>query len=117
MTNGFGTAVAKGVVWNTGKVFLRDRLLYQFNLQPEAGHRRPAFINLQQYYLEQYLQNRLREHPQVELRWRSKVVGVEPRSDGVLVEVDGPDGRYQVSAQYLLACDGSRSSIRAAMSG
>jgi len=105
-------AVAKGVVWNTGKVFLRDRLLYQFNLQPEAGHRRPAFINLQQYYLEQYLQNRLREHPQVELRWRSKVVGVEPRSDGVLVEVDGPDGRYQIAAQYLVACDGSRSSIR-----
>src|SRR3954468_4029141 len=105
-------AAAKGVVWNTGKVFLRDRLLYQFNLQPEPGHRRPAFINLQQYYLEQYLQDRLREQPELELRWRSKGVGVESRNDNVLVTIEGPEGRYQVAAQYLLACDGARSSIR-----
>ncbi len=105
-------AVAKGVVWNTGKVFLRDRLLYQFNLQPEAGHRRPAFINLQQYHLEQFLLERLQEHAEVELRWRSKVVAVKPHNDGVMVDVEGPDGAYQVHAQYVLACDGSRSPIR-----
>ena len=45
-------AVDKGVVWNVGKVFFRDRQLYQFDLLPESGHKRPAFINLQQYYLE-----------------------------------------------------------------
>src|ERR1700693_3177547 len=40
-------AVAKGVVWNRGKVFLRDRLLYAFDLLPESDHKHPAFINLQ----------------------------------------------------------------------
>jgi len=39
----------KGVGWNTGRVFLRDEEVYSFNLLAEAGHRRPAFINLQQY--------------------------------------------------------------------
>src|SRR5690349_18992697 len=43
--------VQTGVVWNLGKVLLRERMLYQFNLLPESGHKRPAFINLQQYYL------------------------------------------------------------------
>jgi 3-(3-hydroxy-phenyl)propionate hydroxylase len=105
-------AVAKGVVWNTGKVFLRDRLLYQFNLLPEAGHRRPAFINLQQYHLEQFLVDRLGEEPSVELRWRSKVVGVAPHADGVTVRIEGPDGVYDIQGEYLLACDGSRSPIR-----
>src|SRR5215470_13919182 len=47
--------VDKGVVWDVGKVFLRDRQLYEFHLQPESGYKRPAFINLKQYYLEQFL--------------------------------------------------------------
>jgi 3-(3-hydroxy-phenyl)propionate hydroxylase len=42
--------VDKGVVWSVGKIFHGDRQLYQFNLLPEEGHKRPAFINLQQYY-------------------------------------------------------------------
>ena len=51
-------AVAKGVTWQLGKVFHGTELLYQFNLLPEGGHKMPAFINLQQYYIEQYLYER-----------------------------------------------------------
>src|SRR6201995_4984701 len=47
--------VDKGVVWSVGKIFHADQLLYQFNLLPEVGHKRPAFINLQQFYAEAYL--------------------------------------------------------------
>jgi 3-(3-hydroxy-phenyl)propionate hydroxylase len=104
--------VARGVVWNTGKVFLRDRLLYEFNLLPDTEHRRPAFINLQQAYLEQFLLERLGDEPSVEMRWRSRVVAVKPSADGVAITVEGPDGAYDIQAQYLLACDGSRSPIR-----
>lgn len=50
--------VDKGVSWNVGKVFLRDEQVYQFDLLPEEGHERPAFINLQQYYCEAYLVER-----------------------------------------------------------
>src|SRR5690606_32857789 len=46
----------KGVSWNVGKVFFRGEQIWQFDLLPEPGHRRPAFINLQQYYVEGYLQ-------------------------------------------------------------
>jgi len=45
----------KGVVWNVGKVFYDEDLVYEFNLLPEEGHKIPAFINLQQYYFEEYL--------------------------------------------------------------
>ena len=47
--------VDKGVSWNVGKVFFHDELVYRFDLLPEAGHERPAFVNLQQYYVEGYL--------------------------------------------------------------
>jgi 3-(3-hydroxy-phenyl)propionate hydroxylase len=43
----------KGVSWKVGKVFFRDELVYQFDLLPEADHKMPAMINLQQYYLEE----------------------------------------------------------------
>jgi 3-(3-hydroxy-phenyl)propionate hydroxylase len=105
--------VDQGVVWNRGKVFLHDRLLYQFDLLPESGHKRPAFINLQQYYLEQFLIDRLAQSDEVETRWNHKVVGVDQHADHVLLTVEAPDGRYQVEGGYLLACDGSRSPIRA----
>ena len=42
--------VEKGVVWKVGKIFLKEELqVYEFDLLPEDGHKRPAFVNLQQY--------------------------------------------------------------------
>ena len=52
--------VDKGVSWHVGKVFLQDEQLYAFDLLPEEGHARPAFINLQQYYVEGYYRPRVR---------------------------------------------------------
>lgn len=104
--------VDKGVVWSVGRIFHGDAQLYQFNLLPEEGHKRPAFINLQQFYAETYLVDRVREFPAIDLRWRNKVSGVEPHNDHVVLSVDTPDGRYQLRADYVVACDGARSSLR-----
>ena len=111
---GVGEAMCtKGVKWNTGRVFFDQDELYRFDLLPEAGHERPAFINLQQYYAEAYLALRAGELPNIELRWQHGVAAVEPTSDGVTVGVDTPEGRYTLQADWLLACDGSRSPVRA----
>ncbi|MBP7667651.1 MAG: FAD-dependent oxidoreductase [Burkholderiaceae bacterium] len=110
---GVGDAMcAKGVEWNVGKVFNGHDLLYRFDLLPEPGHERPAFINLQQYYAEAYLALRAAELPGITIRWQNTVVGCTPQADGVLLDVDTPDGRYQLQADYLVACDGSRSPLR-----
>jgi 3-(3-hydroxy-phenyl)propionate hydroxylase len=104
--------VAKGVSWNLGRVFFRDEQIYSFNLLPEAGHGRPAFINLQQYYVEGYLVERAMQLPRIDLRWKHRVAGVEQRDDHVLLTIDTPDGPYRLAADYLAACDGSRSTVR-----
>jgi 3-(3-hydroxy-phenyl)propionate hydroxylase len=104
--------VDKGVVWSVGKIFHGDKQLYQFNLLPEQGHKRPAFINLQQFYAEAYLVDRVEMLPQIGLRWRNRVTGLEPRNDHVVLTVDTPDGPYRVRANYVVACDGARSSLR-----
>jgi 3-(3-hydroxy-phenyl)propionate hydroxylase len=111
---GVGDAMcAKGVEWNVGRVFFKSDQLYRFDLLPEPGHERPAFINLQQYYAEAYLALRAAELPNIEIRWKNAVVGCSQTDDGVSLDVDTPDGRYTVQADYVAACDGSRSPLRA----
>ena len=104
--------VDKGIGWNVGKVFLRDELVYRFDLLPEPGHRRPAFVNLQQYWFEEYLVERASEVDVIELRWESKVVDVASHPDGVDVKVATPDGEYTLACDWLIVCDGSRSPVR-----
>jgi 3-(3-hydroxy-phenyl)propionate hydroxylase len=104
--------VDKGVVWSVGKIFHGASQLYQFNLLPEEGHKRPAFINLQQFYAEAYLVDRVEELPDIDLRWRNKVTGLSRRNDYVALTIDTPDGPYHLHAQYVVACDGARSSLR-----
>jgi 3-(3-hydroxy-phenyl)propionate hydroxylase len=104
--------VKQGVTWKLGKVFLGDDLVYSFDLLPEEGHKMPAFINLQQYYLEKALVDRALELPNIDLRWRNKVVGVERRNDDVRLTIETPDGTYQLEADWVIAADGARSAIR-----
>jgi 3-(3-hydroxy-phenyl)propionate hydroxylase len=104
--------VDKGVVWSVGKIFHGEQQLYQFNLLPEEGHKRPAFINLQQFYAEAYLVDRVGELPAIDLRWRNKVTGIEPHNDHVALTIQTPDGPYRLAAQYVVACDGAKSSLR-----
>ncbi len=104
--------VDKGVVWKVGKVFLGKEMLYQFDLLPDDGHKMPAFINLQQYYAEAYLVDRVQELPAIDLRWRNKVIGLEQHNDHAVLEIETPDGPYRLRAQYVAACDGARSALR-----
>lgn len=103
--------VGKGVTWNVGRTFFGEREVFNFNLQPQADHKRPGMVNLQQYYLEQYLVQRCVE-TDVELRWRNKVVALTPADDRVRLRVETPDGVYELEADWLIACDGARSPIR-----
>src|SRR3984893_7527923 len=107
-----GRMVDKGVVWNVGKIFLGREMLYQFDLLPEDGHKMPAFINLQQFYAEAYLVDRVQQLPGIDLRWRNKVVGLERHNDHVALDVATPDGPYRLRAGYVVACDGARSALR-----
>jgi 3-(3-hydroxy-phenyl)propionate hydroxylase len=105
--------VEKGVTWKVGRLFHGAREVYSFDLLPEPGHKMPAFINLQQYYVEQYLVERCFDFPDlIELRWKNKLIGLERRDDGVTLRVETPDGVYSLEADWVIACDGARSTTR-----
>src|SRR6516164_10930992 len=93
--------VDKGVVWSVGRIFHGAAQLYQFDLLPEQGHKRPAFINLQQFYAEAYLVDRVGELPAIDLRWRNKVIGLEQRNNHAILTIETPDGPYRIAADYV----------------
>ena len=113
--------VRKGVSWNTGHVYFKDAAVYSFDLLPDAApdsprtQQRPAFINLQQYHVEGMLVERALELPNIEIRWKNSVVGVQQQSDAVALRIDTPDGGYTLHAEYVVACDGARSAVRSLM--
>lgn len=108
--------VEKGVVWNLGKVFHRDRKVFEFNLLPEDGHKFPAFINLQQPYFESYLLDRFEDlqanGAPIEVRGKNRVENVIVHDDHVQIEILTPDGPYTIEADWLIGCDGASSPLR-----
>jgi 3-(3-hydroxy-phenyl)propionate hydroxylase len=107
-----GRIRAKGVTWNEGEVYRGEQRLYRFDLQPGRDQKFPAFVNLQQFYVEQFLVERVQEVEAVELRWRNRVAGVSPEKDFVLLRIETPDGPYSLKAQYVIAADGGHSTVR-----
>ncbi|MEM9384747.1 MAG: FAD-dependent monooxygenase [Pseudomonadota bacterium] len=104
--------VEKGVVWNVGKVFHGHRRtpVYQFDLRPEKGQEMPGFINLQQYWVEQFLVDALAELENVDLRWGHQVTALDAQQR--LLTVSTAQGDYALSADWIVACDGARSPLR-----
>ena len=108
--------LAKGVTWNVGKVFAGAvaEPLYTFDLAPADAQKFPAFINLQQYYVEEYLLDALAQGDSP-VRWQHRVQAIVPGHDGVAVTVTTPQGEYPLQCDYLIAADGAHSTVRELM--
>jgi 3-(3-hydroxy-phenyl)propionate hydroxylase len=107
--------VAKGVTWKVGRTYHRDTQVFEFDLLPEAGHKMPAFVNLQQYYVEEYLAEAALASPLIDLRFRNRVDVLSVAGDHVQLGVETPEGPYRLEARWLVACDGARSPVRQMM--
>ncbi|MDB5512355.1 MAG: monooxygenase FAD-binding [Enterovirga sp.] len=108
--------VDKGVTWQVGRVFHGQRELYSFDLLPEPGHKMPAFINLQQYYVEEFLVERAGDLADlIDIRWRNEVTDHVQDQDGVTLSIATPDGGYSLRTDWVVAADGARSPTRSRM--
>ena len=106
----------KGVVWNVGKVFHKDRKVFEFDLLPDEGHKFPAFINLQQPLFERFVIDRVRE-PKMLARQLNYVVRtasmqLRQKTIHVVLDIMTPDGPYKLEADWLIAADGAYSPLR-----
>ncbi|MEE6177340.1 FAD-dependent monooxygenase [Mycobacterium sp. 050134] len=66
---------------------------------------------VQQPRLVQVLADRAAGHG-ADIRWGHAMTGFDQHADGITVHVAGPDGPYDLDAQYLVGADGGRSPTR-----
>lgn len=104
--------IDKGVKWDVGRIFFREDEIDRFDLSPEKHSKYPAFINLQQYYVEQFLIDAVLKEDNIDVRWLNKVKDVNQQEGSVRITVETSAGEYELRSSYLVAADGSRSQIR-----
>ncbi len=107
----------RGVRWDSGKVFWKDdpAPIYEFDLLPVKAQKNPAFVNIQQYHVEDELLAEVLKHPSIELRWGHRATGVRQSAGRAVLSVDADGAAYEIEADYVAACDGVRSTVRKAM--
>jgi 3-(3-hydroxy-phenyl)propionate hydroxylase len=107
-----GRFVAKGLGWTHGTSYYGTRPVYRLEM-PHSRHERffPMY-NLQQQYMERFLVEAASGNPLIELRWQSRVTGIELVDSVAHLTVDTPAGSYTLRTRYVLAADGARSAVR-----
>ena len=103
----------KGLDWSGGRSFYRDREILNFKMADDPSLLYRPMFNIQQSYTEQFLVNKVMQSSGIDLRWHSRLVGLEEASDGVTLQIDTPKGIYPSKASFVVACDGAKSSVRA----
>jgi len=106
--------LAKGNVWKVHRTYYGSETVFAYDMDSEAGEKHPAMLALQQFHTEMLLVDRLR-HSGAEIRWKNKVTNLTSRGDHVELTVQTPDGEYRTEADWVLACDGARSTARRAL--
>lgn len=106
---------AKGIQWSVGRTFAGNDEVYSFDLKQQAGYNlssQPPFINIQQFYIEGFLVERIRELGHVDIRWSSRVTGFAQDDDGATLEIETPAGSYRIRADHVIDATGARSPFR-----
>ena len=110
---GIGERVAeRGVQWEVGRTYFRDRELFSFHLPSSEGDHFPPFVNINQTEVEELLLLRLGELPGVDLRWGHRLSGLRQDGEAVQLTCDTPDGERTLTVAYAVGADGAHSSVR-----
>lgn len=107
--------LAKALAWTHGTSYFRDRPVYRLQMPHGEDERFFPMYNLQQQYIEKFLIDAAMAWARIDLRWCSRVTGVRQDRTGVELAVDTPQGPYRLRAQYVIAADGARSTVRTAL--
>jgi 3-(3-hydroxy-phenyl)propionate hydroxylase len=107
---------AKGIQWSVGRTFAGHDEVYSFDLKAQSTHSLstlPPFINIQQFYVEGFLVERVVQQGLTDLRWQHRVVGFEQNADFATLQLETPQCNYSLQARHVIDATGSKSPFRA----
>ncbi|CAB3786016.1 3-(3-hydroxy-phenyl)propionate/3-hydroxycinnamic acid hydroxylase [Paraburkholderia caffeinitolerans] len=105
-----------GLPWAGGRSFYRDTEVLHFTMPQDDNQKLPPMVNLAQYHIEQFLLDAAQQKSElIDIRWQTKVTAIESRADGATLRLSTPEGDYSLNTDWVVACDGGRSTIREAL--
>lgn len=77
----------------------------------------PRLVNIQQCYIEQFLLDAIVANyaDLVDIRWQTRVETLRTDAEGAEIDVRTPLGDYMLHADWVVATDGARSTVRKAL--
>ncbi|MCV9938400.1 FAD-dependent oxidoreductase [Boseaceae bacterium BT-24-1] len=108
----FDRIASKGVAWSIGRSLVEDEVVYSFDAARGNLSCQPPFLNVQQFYVEWFLAERLHGHPLADVRWGNRLTDVRANEDCVTIEVEWSGGRYEIDADWVVDCGGLNSTLR-----
>ena len=108
----YGQIAAKGVQWSVGRTFAGADEVYSFDLRAQSNFNlsvQPPFINIQQFYIEGFLVERIHQLGHVDIRWRSRATAFSQNQAGALLTVTTPVGDYDIAADHVIDATGAHS--------
>jgi len=105
-----------GLPWTGGRSFYRDVEVLHFKMPQDQNQKLPPMVNLAQYHIEQFLLDAAEKKADlIDIRWQTRVTAIDARADGATLSLATPDDSYRLNADWVVACDGGRSTIREAL--
>jgi 3-(3-hydroxy-phenyl)propionate hydroxylase len=104
-----------GLGWTGGRSYYRDQEVLHFEMPHDPTQRYAPMINIQQYYIEEYAHRAGQQLPEPHrpiVAWGSTVTALSQHEQGATVQVVQGDVTQTVQADWVVACDGGRSTVR-----
>ncbi|MFM0185223.1 FAD-dependent oxidoreductase [Paraburkholderia nemoris] len=110
----------KGLPWTGGRSFYRNAEVFRFAMHQDDEQSLPPMINIAQYQIEQLLLDEVEQHADlIEIRWQTRVTGIERHTGngatGATLDLSTGDTAWKMRTDWVVACDGGRSTIREAL--
>jgi 3-(3-hydroxy-phenyl)propionate hydroxylase len=103
---------SKGIQWSVGRTYAGQDEIYHFDLKAQ-GHfslsEQPAFVNIQQFYNEGFLVERIGQLGHAQIRWNNRVTAFEVTNQLACFSISTPSGPYTATADFIIDATGSRS--------
>ena len=102
----------KSLGWTTGHSFYRGQKILEFQMPDSSEEKFRPMYNIQQQYIEKFLWDAVSVNPLIETRWQSEIIGIKKKKNECTLRIKDPEEIYEMSSNWVLACDGAHSSIR-----
>jgi 3-(3-hydroxy-phenyl)propionate hydroxylase len=105
-----------GLPWTGGRSFYHETEVLHFTMPQDENQKLPPMVNLAQYHIEQFLLDTVEKKSDlIDVRWQTKVTAIQQDANGATLTLTSPAGDYAIKADWVVAADGGRSTIREAL--